>query len=193
MTPLRRVGALLGLGVLLLLVAGFGPDAARWPLLGIGLALVAGGMGVGIVTIVRALHPLAGIEARLSRVEGVLGDLAGTAGRQAPVVRRIDDRTRSLLAARSDAALAAQAHTDRRAVLVRDLDVGRRFRDELAPGERALLVIPREVDPALATRMVTELTSATVEVVPEEFLPGAGSAMVADRPGDDAHSDAARP
>lgn len=162
---------LLVAGGFLLAVAGFGPDAARWPLLGAGLALVAAGIAASVLTIVRALHALDGIGARLRGVKGVLSDVAGTVGRQAPVVRRVDDRTRALLAAQSDAAVIAQAGADRRVSLVRDLEDGRRLRESLAADERVLIVVPREVDPVLATRMMTELTSANVDVVPEEFLP----------------------
>lgn len=167
MTPLRRTLLAYGAGAVLLLAAGFAPESLRWALLGAGLAAVAVGLALGASATATGLAPLRGIETRLRGAEERLADLGGTVGRQAPVIRRVDDRTRALLAARTDEELEALDAARPRIVVVRDLDAGRAACGGLAEGERLVCVVPRDVDPQLATRLVGELTRPGVEVLPE--------------------------
>lgn len=74
-----------------------------------------------------------------------MNDVAGTVGRQAPVVRRIDDRTRALLAAQASAALGAER--DETVLLATDsaaarADVGGRRRRLVIAGDDLKFVRP---------------------------------------------------
>lgn len=93
-------------------------------------------------------------------------DIAGTVGRQAPVVRRIDDRSRAIL--ERQVIEGQQVRTPWASVRVlRGLGDWESMSEVARP---LLVIIPKDVPRPVAEGIVSELGARDVHVIPEEFL-----------------------
>lgn len=136
-------------GQALILAGGVVGAVAMWTVSAVLLVTLSTAIllfSAGAVVCFQALsESLGSARAEDRKLRGVVNDVAGTVGRQAPVVRRIDDRTRALLAAQASAALGAER--DETVLLATDsaaarADVGGRRRRLVIAGDDLKFVRP---------------------------------------------------